>query len=129
MPGLNIRTILLQEIARAEAVVKTASDSRKRGHQPTLNNFEGQLLALKKIEAWLDSPLVLRYNRGELLEWYVNARTDGWKCQSAMPNSDYWEHAYLKRGKLKAEIDIPGGTLIVWDKDNNEIQKVMPYDF
>lgn len=42
------------ELARAEAVVEAASDSRKKAHEPTVENHKGQIAALRKAKALLE---------------------------------------------------------------------------
>ena len=116
------------ELARAEAIIEASKGSFKV-YQPVLDNHIGQSIAYRKILALLGEPSAfIVYNREDLLEWYVNARSDGWTCQKAMPKGNNWEHAFLRKTPLRAEINMEKGRLSVWLQNGKTIDEVMPYE-
>lgn len=122
----KLRLLCNLELARAEAVLKDAEGKRK--HKPTVDLHQGMAIALRKVLVALDSVPAARYNEGDLLSWYVAARSDGWSCQSPTDTSDSWEQAILRKGENVASIDIPGGTLVVYRKDRTEVDEPVPYN-
>jgi hypothetical protein len=68
------------------------------------------------------------YNEAELIEWYVNARSDGWACEAPTDESDHWKEAILYKDGHVAEIDIPGGTLVVYLQDRTKVHEPIPYN-
>lgn len=53
-PTVTAKNILQSDLARAEAVAHEAKHGRKKLHGPTVHNFEGQAIALKRALALLD---------------------------------------------------------------------------
>ena len=125
--AIDIRAILEIELARAEAVVEASSHKNKKAHQPTVDIHRGMVLAIEKVLAVLDKPTLPTHNEGELLEWYVLARVDGWQCKAPMSQGDHWKQALLTRQRFVAEIDIPRGTLSVWTPNKTQIENPIPY--
>ena len=123
----RVKELIELELARAEAIVYAAGNVNTKAYEPVVENHKGQILSLRKILCLLDNTPQREYTRGDLLEWYVAARTDYWKCFSAVPGSDFWDHAFLKKGRQKAEINIASGTLMVWRPDGSQVEQPMPY--
>jgi len=119
-----LRRLCQTDLALAEAILRTTGFKQ---HQPTLDNFKGQQIALQKVLAALDSQPVVLYTRGELLSWYTDARSDGWLCSPALPNGDNWEHAILQKQGYVAEINMMCGTLTIWRPDKSEIESPISY--
>jgi len=49
-----MRKSLESEIARAEAVVREAENSKSEKHKETIDLHKGQLIALQKVSSWLE---------------------------------------------------------------------------
>jgi hypothetical protein len=96
-------------------------------HAPTTDVYRGLTLGLQKVQCLLDDMPSPRYHEGDLLEWYVIARTAGWQCDAFMPTGDRWEHALLTKNGNIAQIDVPGGTLVVYRRDRSLVHEPIPY--
>ena len=87
----------------------------------------GSMMMLQKVLALLDNVPSAWYSKSDLLQWYVNARSEGWDCEAYQPEGDHWKHAILTKNGYVAEIDIPGGTLIVYRPDRTQVDQPTPY--
>lgn len=121
MPTEKIRRLCEIELGRAEYVIANSK------HQPTVEYYRGIYSICQNLLNLLDGVQPSRYDEGDLLEWYVAARTAGWHCETFTPTGDHWEHAILTKNGNVAQIDIPGGTLIVVRKDRSIVHEPIPY--
>ena len=113
-------------MSRAEAILLTAENSKKKSHGPTIDYFRGQVDALRKIMQYADAEKP-QQNPGDVMIWYVSARADGWMCTPFFPEGDHWEQALLTKENLTAQVDIVAGHVTMW-RDGQEIQPTFPYE-
>jgi hypothetical protein len=92
-----------------------------------LDTYRGIGIGLGKVLVLLDDIAPARYNEGDLLSFYVAARSDGWTVETAKDGEDHWKHAFLYKNGNVAEIDIPGGTLVVYRQDRTQVHEPIPY--
>lgn len=52
---MGLKELLEIELARAESIVKQNENSKKKRHQPTIENHKGQAIALRKALSWLEA--------------------------------------------------------------------------
>ena len=86
--------------------------------------FRGKINALRKILDYIE--FQPDQNPADVLEWYVDARSDGWQCEALMPDGNHWNHAILRKGEYLAKVDLLAGYLILW-KNKEEVRPKFPY--
>jgi hypothetical protein len=123
----KVQDLLLTELALAEFVVSEAEKGTHKAHGPTTEYFRGQRDLIAKVLAYTGGK-TSHQSRGDVLAWYVAARSDGWECESFTPEGDYWEHAILTKEKWVAEVDIVRGRAILLHNDT-ELQPTFPYQW
>jgi hypothetical protein len=123
----TVKGLLLTELARAEFVVADANSGNKKAHGPTVDYFKGQADLIRRVLHFAGEE-VTQQNRADILEWYVAARSDGWECESFVPDGDHWEHAILMKENWMAEVDMVRGRCILWHH-SSEVQLKAPYSW